>query len=146
MPVNFYTENITFKLKQKTLLKAWVKQVIEKEKKALGTVNYIFCDDAFLLHLNSDYLKHNDFTDIITFDYCEKYKSTYKVNSDIFISIERVRENAGKFDVSFEQELQRVMIHGILHLCGYKDKSAVDKTLMREMEDKSLKKFNTYTR
>jgi len=145
MPINFHTENIDFKLKRKLQLKAWIKSVIETEKKTLGTINYIFCDDGFMLNLNKDYLNHNSLTDIITFDYCVYHKNMHRVNSDIFISIERVQENAKKFDVAFESELQRVMIHGVLHLCGYKDKTAPDKEQMRKMEDKSLKKLRLFS-
>lgn len=109
----------------------------EKEKHRLGDINYIFCSDEELLEINIRHLNHSTYTDIITFDYTEGNK----ISSDIFISIDRVEENAKKFKVSFEEELHRVMIHGILHLCGYKDKSKADAELMRKKENAALKMF-----
>lgn len=135
MPISFNNQSIPFKLKNKAKLKLWIKSVVEKEKHTLGTINYVFCDDSELLEINLKHLNHNTFTDIITFDYTEGLK----INSDIFISINRVEENAKKFKVSFEEELHRVMIHGILHLCGYKDKSKSDAELMRKKENLALK-------
>ena len=135
MPISFNNQSIPFKLKNKAKLKLWIKSVVEKEKHTLGTINYVFCDDAELLEINLKHLNHNTFTDIITFDYTEGLK----INSDIFISINRVEENAKKFKVSFEEELHRVMIHGVLHLCGYKDKSKSDTELMRKKENAALK-------
>ena len=134
MPISFNNQSIPFKLKNKAKLKLWVKSVVEKEKHTLGTINYVFCDDAELLEINLKHLNHNTFTDIITFDYTEGVK----INSDIFISINRVEENAKKFKVSFEEELHRVIIHGVLHLCGYKDKSKSDTELMRKKENWAL--------
>ena len=134
MPNSFNNQSIPFKLKNKAKLKLWVKSVVEKEKHTLGTINYVFCDDSELLEINLKHLNHNTFTDIITFDYTEGLK----INSDIFISINRVEENAKKFKVSFEEELHRVMIHGVLHLCGYKDKSKSDTELMRKKENWAL--------
>ena len=134
MPISFNNQSIPFKLKNKAKLKLWIKSVVEKEKHTLGTINYVFCDDAELLEINLKHLNHNTFTDIITFDYTEGVK----INSDIFISINRVEENAKKFKVSFEEELHRVMIHGVLHLCGYKDKSKSDTELMRKKENWAL--------
>ncbi|HWY11457.1 MAG TPA: rRNA maturation RNase YbeY [Bacteroidia bacterium] len=135
MAINFSNDNIVFNLKQKTKLKIWIKSVIKKEKYVLGNLNYTFVSDRALLKINNDFLKHNTYTDIITFNYNEGKK----VLGDIFISIDRVKENAQKFDVSFEEELQRVIIHGVLHLCGYKDKSKSDSDLMRKKENQSLK-------
>lgn len=135
--ISFQNQSISFKLKDKTRLKAWIKTVTEKEKHRLGDINYIFCSDDELLEINIQHLNHNTYTDIITFDYTEGNK----ISSDIFISIDRVEENAKKFKVSFEDELHRVMIHGILHLCGYKDKSKADAELMRKKENASLKLF-----
>jgi len=134
MPISFNNQSIPFKLKNKAKLKLWIKSVVEKEKHTLGTINYVFCNDAELLEINLKHLNHNTFTDIITFDYTEGVK----INSDIFISINRVEENAKKFKVSFEEELHRVMIHGVLHLCGYKDKSKSDTELMRKKENWAL--------
>lgn len=133
--VSFNNQSISFKLREKTKLKAWIKAVTEKEKHKLGTINYIFCTDDELLEINIKHLNHNTLTDIITFDYTEGKT----INSDIFISIERVLENSEKFKVTFDEEFHRVMIHGILHLCGYKDKSKADAELMRKKENRALK-------
>jgi probable rRNA maturation factor len=133
--VSFNNQSISFKLKEKTKLKAWIKSVTEKEKHKLGNINYVFCTDDELLEINIKHLNHNTLTDIITFDYTEGNT----IHSDIFISIERVLENAEKFKVSFDEEFHRVMIHGILHLCGYKDKTKADAELMRKKENASLK-------
>jgi len=136
--ITFQNQSIAFKLKEKTKLKSWIKLITEKEKHTLGDINYIFCSDEELLEINLKHLDHNTYTDIITFDYTEGKK----ISSDIFISIDRVTENAGKFKVSFEDELHRVMIHGILHLCGYKDKGKADAELMRKKENASLNSLN----
>lgn len=135
--ISFQNLSIDFKLKEKTKLKQWIKFITEKEKHTPGTINYIFCSDEELLDINIKHLNHNTYTDIITFDYTE----SKKISSDIFISIDRVAENAKKFNVTFEEELHRVMIHGVLHLCGYKDKSKADAELMRQKENLALKSF-----
>jgi probable rRNA maturation factor len=136
MAIHFSSE-INFKPKNVSRLKNWIRKIIEKEKKILGTVNYSFVDDEALLKMNVQYLNHNTYTDIITFDYSEGKK----ISGDIFISVDRVKENAEKFDVSFEEEFHRVIIHGVLHLCGYMDKSKSDSELMRRKENSSLKLF-----
>jgi probable rRNA maturation factor len=135
--ISFQNLSISFKLKEKTKIKLWIKTIIDKEKHALGTINYMFCNDDELLEINLKHLNHNTLTDIITFDYTEDKK----ISSDIFISVDRVLENAKKFEVTFEEELRRVMIHGVLHLCGYKDKSKPDAELMRKKENWALKLF-----
>ncbi len=132
--IHFYNEDIEFVPSKKTHLNDWIKSVIHAEQRKPGEVNIIFCSDAHLITINREYLHHDDYTDIITFDYCENKK----VIGDIFISIERIRENAEKFKVSFTNELHRVMIHGVLHLCGYKDKSPEDKKRMTQKEDEAL--------
>lgn len=137
MPIQFSNNEITFNLKNKTKLKDWIKAVIEKEKLALGELSYVFCDDESLLKMNQQFLDHNTYTDIITFD----YRDGKVVNGEIYISIERVRDNATTYKTTFEDELHRVMIHGVLHICGYKDKTKAAKELMRKMEDASLKKL-----
>ena len=137
MSVSFQNQSISFKLKEKTKLKAWIKSITEKENHSLGDINYIFCTDDELLDINIKHLNHNTLTDIITFDYTEGKI----INSDIFISIDRVTENAEKFKVTFENELHRVMIHGVLHLCGYKDKTKADAELMRKKENWALNLF-----
>jgi rRNA maturation RNase YbeY len=119
-------------------LEPWIKTVITKENKTLGEINYIFCTDEYLLEKNQTFLNHNTYTDIITFDYSEENQ----ISGDIFISIERVKENARKFAVEFETELKRVMIHGVLHLIGYKDKSEDEQKLMREKENFYLEEIS----
>ena len=135
--VSFNNQSISFKLREKAKLKAWIKAVTEKEKHKLGTINYIFCTDDELLEINIKHLNHNTLTDIITFDYTEGKT----INSDIFISIERVLENSEKFKVTFDEEFHRVMIHGILHLCGYKDKSKENAVEMRSKEDFYISRY-----
>ncbi len=137
MAIHFHNLQIDFKLKNKAKLKSWVKHIAEFEKKTIGTLNYIFTSDEELLQKNKQFLNHNTLTDIITFDYCENNT----LNGDIFISIERVTENAKKFNVEFIEELHRVIIHGTLHLCGYKDKTKATATLMRKKEDWALRKL-----
>ena len=135
MAITFSNNNIVFNLKKKAKLKTWIKIITEKEKKVLGNLNYTFVSDESLLEINTEYLNHNTYTDIITFDYCEDKK----ISGDIFMSVDRIRENAKKFGVDFEEELHRVMIHGVLHLCGYKDKTKSDSDLMRKKENASLR-------
>ena len=115
----------------------WIKNVILEEKKELGEVNYIFCDDKYLLEKNIKYLEHDTLTDIITFNYCEGDI----ISSDIMISVERVMENSSIFENSFSEELNRVMIHGILHLIGYNDKTDGEKEIIRKKEDYYVNKF-----
>lgn len=116
----------------------WLSKVISSEIKNEGEINYIFCDDDYLLEINQQYLDHDTLTDIISFD----YSIGNELHGDIFISIERVRDNAQDFNVSFDEELKRVMVHGVLHYCGYKDKSEADEKLMREKEEEKMKMFH----
>jgi rRNA maturation RNase YbeY len=109
----------------------WISKVISSEGRKEGEINYIFCDDLYLLEINQKYLGHDTFTDIISFD----YSVGKELHGDIYISVERVKENAKEFEVDFKEEIRRVMVHGILHYCGYKDKSDKDKMLMRSKED-----------
>jgi probable rRNA maturation factor len=138
MAITFQNQDIVFTLKDKLKIKAWIKRIVEAEKKTLGELNFVFTSDANLLNINVQFLNHNTYTDIITFDYCE----AQQINGDIIISVERVRENAGTFNSAFENELKRVIIHGVLHLCGYKDKSKKDVELMRRKENLALRKFS----
>ena len=128
-------ENLHFSLKEKTALKSWIKKIIAQEGKTAGNISSLFCTDEYLLKINRQFLQHNFYTDIITFDYSEKTK----VEGEIFISIDRVKENALLFKQSFEKELMRTIIHGVLHLCGYTDKTSSDKKTMRAKEDAALK-------
>lgn len=137
--IQFFSKNISFSLKNKTSLQKLILAVILKEKKKAGDINFIFCNDGFLFALNKKFLKHTTLTDIITFPFT---MNKIAVSADIFISIQRVKENAKKFNVSFENELNRVMIHGILHLCGYKDKTTAQKKQIRKKEDYYLKLHN----
>jgi rRNA maturation RNase YbeY len=135
--INFYTEDIKFTLKNKTALRGWIAATAEKEGFKIEQLNYILSSDKFLHNLNEHYLHHDEFTDIITFDLSTP-NSGLKVRglfADIFISIERVKENAKSFRTTFPNELHRVIIHGALHLCGYLDKTKKDKAKMREKED-----------
>jgi len=133
--ITFLTEGITFGLKEKLRHKAWLKVAAKAEGFTIGELNYIFCSDAYLLDINQKYLGHDTLTDIVTFDNSEDPKM---IEGDIFISIERVRENAIKFDTE-DSELKRVMVHGLLHLAGYKDKDKAQKELMRNKENEHLK-------
>lgn len=127
-----------FNLDNETNYADWLSKVISSEIKNEGEINYIFCDDDYLLEINQQYLDHDTLTDIISFD----YSIGNELHGDIFISIERVRDNARDFSVSFEDELKRVMVHGVLHYCGYKDKSEADEKLMREKEEEKMKMFH----
>ena len=130
MLIRFFSQNIQFSLTKKSAVKKLIFALFRKEKKKTGEINFIFCNDRFLYSLNKKFLKHNTLTDIITFQYPKK-----TLSAEIYISIPRVRENAKKFKVGFENELSRVMIHGALHLCGYKDKTAKQKKEIRKKED-----------
>jgi probable rRNA maturation factor len=138
--ITFQSEEIKFLFKEKTKHKNWLVKLASKEKYAIAELNYIFCSDEYLLKVNIDYLNHDTYTDIITFDNSEDKKAK-KIEGDIFISIERVKENAKKFGSEFEDELHRVMAHGLLHLMGYKDKSAKDSSAMRQKEEESIGLF-----
>ena len=137
--ISFFEEDIAFKLKNKTLVRQWITDTIIAEGFKLKELNYIFCSDAYLLEINQQYLDHDTYTDIVTFDNSEEEG---KIVSDIFISIERIRENAIKFNVTETTELHRIIIHGALHLLGYKDKSPADKQKMTQKEDFYLSKRN----
>lgn len=128
---NFETD---FKLDNDTLLNEWISNVITSEGFEVGEVHYIFCDDEFLHKLNVEFLNHDTLTDVISFD----YRMGNQINGEIFISVERVQDNAKDFNNSFEEELHRVMIHGILHFCGYKDKTDEEEALMRIKENEAL--------
>ncbi len=130
--INFFNEDTDFKPKQKGKIREWVKTTAKAEGRSTGDVNFVFCSDPYLLTINKQYLNHHTLTDIITFDNTEQ---KHVLSGDVFISIDRVRENANSYSVSERDELHRVIIHGILHLCGYRDKTAEDQELMREKED-----------
>ena len=127
----FHQEDISFRLKNIKKIKSWIEKSIALERGIVGDLNYIFCSDTYLHKINLEYLKHDTLTDIITFDYSEKKQ----ISGDIFISIDRIKENALKFNQSIDIELNRVLIHGVLHLLGYKDKTPKEKETMRAKED-----------
>ena len=135
--ISFNYEN-EFELSNEDQIATWISKVILSENMKEGEINYIFCDDDYLLNLNEQYLDHDTLTDIISFD----YSVGNEIHGDIFISTERVLENAADFNVSFQEELQRVLVHGVLHYCGYKDKSEADEQLMRNKEDEKIKMFH----
>lgn len=135
MPVRFFQEETDFTPNQKNKLKTWIKNVIEHESFLQGEINYIFCSDEYLLQINNNYLGHDYYTDIVTFDQSD---DSNVVQGDIYISVERVKENSTKTSTPFEEELRRVMIHGILHLVGFSDQSEADKKKMREKEEACL--------
>ena len=132
--INFFFENIAEQDFDENL-KSWIENIITAEGKKLGDINYIFCDDEYLLKVNQDYLQHDYYTDIITFDYV-KGKT---ISGDIFVSLERIKDNAEMLGKDYPSEFRRVVAHGVLHLCGYKDKSPEDEKLMREKEDFYIK-------
>lgn len=135
----FYTqEDFVFRLRDKNKIRNWLEECATQEDKSIEQIIYIFCDDEYLLQINQKYLSHNTYTDIITFD----YTIGDNLNGEIYISVERVRENAKTFKVSFREELLRVMVHGLLHLSGYKDKTEQEKKQMREKEKEKLNLFH----
>jgi probable rRNA maturation factor len=136
--IHFHYEEVDFKVPKTTQAKSWLKKVASSEGQSIKEINYIFCSDPYLLEINREHLDHDYLTDIITFDNSE---IEGKIEADIFISIDRVKDNAEKFEVSFETEMKRVMVHGLLHLLGYKDKSKNDKKTMRAKEDQYLELY-----
>lgn len=139
MPVYFHTEIPDFKVPRAVNTKQWLKTVFDNEAKRQGTLNYIFCDDEKVLSINNQYLKHDYYTDIITFD---TSGDDGKVSGDIYISIDRVKDNADEYKVAFDTELRRVLVHGVLHLMGYKDKTKAQIKEMRQKEDFYLQLFD----
>ena len=136
-PINFYSE-VDFEIQQKESYKKWLETVLESEQKEAGDINYVFCSDEHLLEINKTHLDHNTFTDIITFD----YTVNKIISAEIYISIDRVKENAQEYKVSFDNELKRVMVHGILHCCGYGDSTKESKANMKELENKKIELFH----
>lgn len=137
--IRFYTaENFTFKLRDKNKIREWLESVAKEERKEISEIIYIFCSDEYLLNLNQKFLNHDTYTDIITFDYSEQNI----LAGEIYISIERVKENAKLYKVSFKEELLRVIVHGLLHLSGYKDKTKQEQKVMRNKEIEKLNLFH----
>ncbi|GAB3712931.1 rRNA maturation RNase YbeY [Flavobacterium koreense] len=133
-----FNYELEFQLENEEQYSSWISNVISSENKKEGDINYIFCDDEYILEINKQYLNHDYYTDIISFD----YSVGNELHGDIFVSIERVRENAIEFEVTFNEELKRVLAHGVLHYCGYKDKTEEEELLMRSKEDEKIKMFH----
>lgn len=129
--ISYYSEDVDFSLKGKLKNNQWLRLVAESEIRRIGQISIIFCSDNYILDVNQKYLGHDYFTDIITFDYCEGDR----LSGDLFISIDSVRENALEYGSTFEEELNRVMVHGVLHLIGYDDHTEDDITMMRKKEN-----------
>jgi probable rRNA maturation factor len=140
MAILFFEEDIRFPLKEKNKYKNWLKKIAANQNRKIKDLNYIFCSDEYLYQINVEYLDHKTYTDIITFDNSETGKY---IEGDIFISIDRVKENSEKENTGFEKELLRVMSHGLLHLMGFKDKKKEEQQLMREMENQSISFFSS---
>jgi probable rRNA maturation factor len=133
--LNFFCEDIVFKLKKVQKIRKWIEQITVKEGFNIKEINYVFCSDKYLHKINLEYLQHDTYTDIITFDSSQQPQ---KLEGDVFVSIERILENCQTFEIAFEQELYRVIIHGILHLVGYKDKTPSQEKTMRRKENEAL--------
>jgi rRNA maturation RNase YbeY len=138
LKVNFFSEDVKSNIKNKRALKGFIEFIFKKEKNGLQSINFIFCTDKKLREINKQYLNHNYFTDIITFRLSEPGRP---IASEVYISVDRVKENAKNIGVTYKSELHRVLFHGVLHLCGYSDKSRGDKTIMRNKEDFYLLKY-----
>ena len=133
-----FNYELDFSLQNEDAFSSWISSVIVSENKKEGDINYIFCDDEYILEINKQYLNHDYYTDIISFD----YSVGNELHGDVFVSIDRIRENAVDFKVPFEDELKRVIIHGVLHYCGYKDKTSEEEVLMRVKEDEKIAMFH----
>lgn len=136
--IRFFNEDVPYKLPQKQVIRQWLKQQAEAEGYSVGDLNYMFCSDEHVLQVNRDYLQHDYYTDIITFDMSEEED---KIEGDIFISVDRVVDNANKLAVPAEQEMRRVLAHGLLHLCGYGDKTDEEAAQMRHKEDEWISRL-----
>ncbi len=139
MPVFFHIEQTHFSFNKRKHYKKWIQIVVERHQKATGSINVIFTSNEYLLSINQEYLNHNYFTDVITFDYNEEYL----ISGDIFVSVEQVKINSKDYDRSFENELSRVVIHGVLHLLGFNDSTQDEISTMRGEEEKALELYNT---
>lgn len=138
MSVRFFNEDVSAPKIRRRVIASWIKEVVLSEGKSLGDINFIFCSDSYLLTVNQKYLNHDYYTDIITFDYVDENI----ISGDVFISVDRVLENSGIFKVDAPDEFRRILVHGVLHLLGYKDKSTQEKEEMTKKEDEYLTLFN----
>ena len=139
MPVRFFSEDIRFQLRPVKLRKNWLLDVIKQSDRICGNVNYIFCSDIYLLEINKKYLQHDYYTDIITFDLSEDPKV---IDAEIYISMDRVRENSRTHSIKLQDEIDRILIHGLLHLLGFKDSTETEKEIMRKEENRLLDNRN----
>jgi rRNA maturation RNase YbeY len=133
-----FNYELDFELSNESQYEVWISRIIVSEGFDEGEINYIFCDDEYLHKINIEYLNHDTLTDVISFD----YTVGNLIQGDVFVSVERVRDNAVDFNVSFDEELRRVLSHGVLHYCGYKDKSEKDEALMRAKEEEKMQMFH----
>lgn len=140
MKINFFNEEVSFKIRKPAAIRKWIESVATAEGYGIKELNYVFCSDAYLHGINLQFLQHDTYTDIITFDRSEEEGM---LEADVFISIERVKENSASYSKSFLEELHRVMIHGVLHLCGYTDKGEQQQLAMRKKEDACLSLLST---
>ncbi|UZO81840.1 rRNA maturation RNase YbeY [Aquimarina sp. ERC-38] len=136
--IEFFYHDVDFELNNTNEYASWILEIGKSEGKEIGDINFIFCTDEYLLNINKEFLSHNTYTDIITFD----YKMGEELNGEIYISIERVQENAEVYNIDFTHELKRVMSHGILHMCGYEDRTDDDKSQMRKLENDKINLFH----
>ncbi|MCW3807002.1 rRNA maturation RNase YbeY [Plebeiibacterium marinum] len=137
--ITFYYEEVSENQINEDVIKSWVKNVISNHGSFLGSITYIFCNDEYILKINKEYLNHDYYTDIITFDYCEGKE----ISGDLFISLDTILSNSKLFNSSYHEELHRVIIHGILHLIGYKDKNDDEAVVMRQQENNALNLLKT---
>jgi probable rRNA maturation factor len=135
--IRFFSEDVPFRPQHIRSTRSWLGQVIEAHRRTIGEISFIFCSDLHLLGINTRFLQHDYYTDVITFDYCEEKL----ISGDIFISVDRVRDNAKKHGIPASEEFRRVMLHGCLHLLGYADKSPAETSRMRVAEEKWLRTF-----
>ena len=142
MAIRFFSDDIAFKLKEKRKIASWLKSIVLEEEKIIESINYVFVSNEAILKLNNEFLKHNYFTDILTFSHSS---SALRLSGDMYISIDTVESNAIDYKVDFKNELLRVILHGLLHLCGYKDITKSEKKQMRKLENKYLKKYYAIT-
>lgn len=144
-PIRFYYQETTFRVQSVKLISGWLNNSIQSEGRSILHADIIICSDDFLLNINQQFLNHDYYTDIITFDYSAEKKEG-SIEGELYISIDRVKENAKKHKITTHEELRRVMIHGLLHLCGLKDKTTKEKANMRAAENKHLQQFEAFSK
>ena len=135
--ISFHCKDCQYRPANKSRIAEWLNKSVQHQKKSIGNISIVFCSDEHLLQINKQYLNHNYFTDIITFD----YSTNNVISGDLFVSIDRLRDNAANLEINLQLEVRRVLVHGVLHLCGYNDKSPADKKLMTAKEDFYLARY-----